>query len=122
MQMHRRMLLTLLALGWFAAVSSVARAADTDWPQWRGPLRTGSSPDADPPTRWSETQNVKWKVKLPGSGTSTPIVWGRQVFIQTAVPVGRVAQVTPVLQQRAPAPAPAEKFQFVLLCLDRATG
>src|SRR5262245_15386609 len=34
-----------------------------DWPQWRGPLRSGASPDAKPPLNWSETNNVKWKVK-----------------------------------------------------------
>ena len=71
-----------------------AQGRDTakDWPQWRGPLGTGAAPAADPPTSWSETQNVRWKVKLPGSGRSTPIVTGKYVFIQTAVPVARNAQ------------------------------
>src|SRR5687767_5479388 len=66
-----------------------AVGADNNWPQWRGPLGTGAAPDADPPTRWSETENVKWKVKLPGGGRSSPIVWDKYVFVQTAIPTGK---------------------------------
>lgn len=64
-------------------------AAEANWPQWRGPVANGTAPDANPPTTWSETEHVKWKVKLPGRGTSTPIVWGDQVFIQAVIPTGR---------------------------------
>ncbi|HTQ39777.1 MAG TPA: PQQ-binding-like beta-propeller repeat protein [Pirellulales bacterium] len=68
--------------------------SNQNWPQWRGPLGTGVAPDAHPPTAWSANldgtqKNIKWKVSLPGAGTSTPIVWSDQIFIQTAVPTGR---------------------------------
>src|SRR5688500_9196886 len=56
------------------------------WPQWRGPLATGVSPDANPPVEWSEERNVRWKLALPGKGHSTPIVWGDRVFLTAAVP------------------------------------
>src|SRR5438045_646139 len=59
------------------------------WPQWRGPLATGVAPLADPPTTWSETEHIKWKVKVPGSGDSTPVVWGDRVFLLTAIPTGK---------------------------------
>ena len=65
------------------------RAADDNWPQWRGTLMTGVSPTANPPIAWSETTNIKWKVKIPGRGLSTPLVWGDQIFIQTAIPVAK---------------------------------
>ena len=58
------------------------------WPQWRGPLATGVSPTAKPPTEWSETHNVRWKVALPGHGSASPIVWDDQVFILSAIPAG----------------------------------
>ena len=75
---------------------------ETDWPWWRGPMRNGiASSDQTPPLKWSETENVKWKVALPGVGTSTPIVWGDRVFLATAVKGG---------EGSAPAakPAPAQ--------------
>ena len=68
-----------------------AESADRDrfWPQWRGPLGTGAAaPDADPPTEWSETKNVKWKVEVPGLGSGTPVVWGDTIYVTTAVPTG----------------------------------
>ena len=58
------------------------------WPTWRGPLATGVADEADPPTEWSETTNIRWKVDVPGRGSSSPIVWGDRVFVLTAVPVG----------------------------------
>ena len=66
-----------------------AAGGEANWPQWRGPLANGVAPQGNPPTTWSETENVKWKVKLPGKGTGTPIIWGNQIFIQTAIPTGK---------------------------------
>src|SRR5687768_10425734 len=72
-----------------ASVSAQAAAVDENWGNWRGPLKTGVAPKADPLVKWTPTEGVKWKVKIPGRGTSTPIVWGDQVFIQTAIPTGK---------------------------------
>ena len=56
-----------------------------EWPWWRGPNRDGlADPNQDPPLSWSETENVLWKVKVPGRGHSSPIVFGDQVFLTTA--------------------------------------
>jgi outer membrane protein assembly factor BamB len=90
------------------STATPTRAAD-NWPQWRGPLGTGAAPAASPPVEWSETKNVKWKAKIPGDGTSTPIIWGNQVFIQTAIPTGKkVADATPKSEATPASPRPAE--------------
>jgi len=145
MKMRFRLPFFVFVLGVTVLIPGVgARAADDNWPQWRGPLGTGVAPTANPPTKWGETENVKWKVKLPGHGNSTPIVWDQFVFIQTAMPSSEAeaaradagadgAPVLPALLQDRPLPrggpggfgggaAPTEKYQFVLLCLDRGTG
>lgn len=104
--------------GWLAG-NTTAQAepeAEMFWPQWRGPLLTGEAPQADPPVAWSETQNVKWKAGIPGEGDSTPIVWGSRVFLLAAVPAGTNA-AAPATPQ-----APIGSYQFVVLCLDRASG
>ena len=59
-------------------------AAD-DWPQWRGPLGTGEAPGMTPPVHWSETRNVRWKVRLPGLGHSTPLIGDDTLYVTTAV-------------------------------------
>ncbi len=83
--------LILLTLG-VASLSLHAADPDQNWPQWRGPKANGTAPAAKPPVTWSETNNIKWKVKLPGSGTATPIIWEKQIFIQTAIPTGKKPQ------------------------------
>ncbi len=60
---------------------------EKNWPQWRGPHANGVSPNGNPPIDWSEDKNIKWKIEIPGYGHATPIVWGDQMFILTAIPV-----------------------------------
>ena len=54
----------VLSCGFLLLGMVEARAAEGDWPQWRGPLGTGVAPEADPPVESSETTNVRWKVAL----------------------------------------------------------
>src|SRR5207248_2845205 len=60
-------------------IAGVAHAGD--WPGWRGPGGLGVSPERNVPAKWSATENVRWKVPLPGTGASTPVVWGDRVFL-----------------------------------------
>ncbi len=78
----------LLCAALFLALPAVAQneaAAERFWPTWRGPTGNGVAPHGDPPTEWSETENIRWKVRIPGYGHATPIVWGDHVYVQTAV-------------------------------------
>jgi outer membrane protein assembly factor BamB len=59
-------------------------------------MMTGVAPHARPPIEWSESKNVRWKVKVPGKGSATPVAWGDRIYVLTAVPG----------EKRAPAPAP----------------
>jgi outer membrane protein assembly factor BamB len=52
-----------------------------NWPQWRGPTLNGTTAETNLPTKFSKTENVLWKVDLPGIGGSTPIVWEDKIFI-----------------------------------------
>ena len=58
---------------------------DENWHHWRGPHATGAAMNASPPTQWSESKNIRWKVPIPGIGHATPIIWEDMIFIQTAI-------------------------------------
>jgi len=101
-----------------------------NWPRWRGPNADGSSKTANPPTTWSEQRNIKWKIEIPGRGSSTPIVWEDNVFILTAIKTEREREAG---KKRAKIslgsligagvrPAQTHYHQFVVLCYDRKTG
>ena len=55
------------------------------WGQWRGPAAHGVAKHGNPPVKWSEAENIRWKVQIPGHGLSTPLVWGQAVYLQTAI-------------------------------------
>jgi outer membrane protein assembly factor BamB len=74
---------------------SAAAADDAWWPQWRGPLGNGTAPHADPPVSWSETENVRFKVEVPGRGLASPVVWGDRIFLLTTVAADPPAQEGP---------------------------
>src|SRR5262245_3389438 len=68
----------------FAAATLLATGGEgtlaENWPGWRGPSRNAVSGEKGLPLRWSATEGVRWKAPLPGSGVSSPIVWGDQVI------------------------------------------
>src|SRR4029079_2271800 len=69
-----------------SATSAIAATAERFWPQWRGPHATGVSKHANPPTEWSETKNIRWKVEIPCRGSSSPVIWGDRLYVLSAVP------------------------------------
>src|SRR5262249_27870136 len=52
-----------------------------DWMQFRGPRGSGTSDATGLPTTWSATENIVWRTKLPGPGTSCPIVVGKRIYL-----------------------------------------
>jgi len=82
-----RMIAAFLTL---AAIAVVARAAEKEgyWPQWRGPTGQGHASDERVPLEWSKDKNLAWKAKLPAGGHSTPVIWGRRLFVTCATASG----------------------------------
>ena len=90
------------------------------WPQWRGPHNTGVAPSGTPPLEWSETRNIRWKVPIAGRGSSSPVVWGDRIFVQTAIPAS--APSGPDSNRPMGAINPRQMHRFMLYAIDRVTG
>lgn len=106
-----------LALGWNLAEADAP--ADRYWPTWRGPEANGVSRHAIPPLEWSEQKNLRWRVEIPGRGSASPVVWGNQIFLLTAVPIGNTGK-----DPHAPRGGitPREPHRFLVMSIDRKTG
>lgn len=85
--MKRIAILTIciFALAGVVVLASQPVGFEKNWHHWRGPHATGAAANANPPTTWSETENIRWKVAIPGGGHAAPIIWEDKIFIQTAV-------------------------------------
>jgi outer membrane protein assembly factor BamB len=99
----------LLAL---MALSLATASAAADWPAFRGPQGDGTSKERGLPIKWGPKENVAWKIKLPGPGTSSPIAWGDRVFVTCYS--GYPDPGTPK--------GDLTKLRRHLLCVDRKTG
>ena len=121
--------LCVCALAVMAASASQPVDYEKNWHQWRGPHATGAAAsDANPPLTWSETENVRWKVAIPGMGHATPIVWEEKIFVQTAIQ-GEAQKVeepdddnpfSGFFRQRSG--GPTNTYQFALLAINRGDG
>jgi len=97
-----------------------------DWPYWRGLAADGMAV-GDAPLQWSDTQNIRWKAEIPGRGSSSPVIWGDQIFLTTAIKKGVSSEPAP---DATPAPkmrglttaGPQVEHSFEVLSIDRKTG
>ena len=83
------------------AITVGADADARNWPGFRGD-GTGISSAGRAPVSWSEREGIAWKQTLPGHGQSSPVVWGKHVYV-TAVEGD-------------------QKEKYLLLALDTDTG
>lgn len=74
-----------VCLIFLAAANDRLALAIENWPQWRGPLGTGTAADGTYPVRFSHKEGVVWKAPLPGVGNSTPAVWGERIFLTCGI-------------------------------------
>lgn len=105
-------------------VSLTLDASAQNWPQFRGPQATGVSSGKATPVSWDATksENVLWKIPIPGLGHSSPVVWGERVFVTTAVSAnakeetrfGLYGDVEPVKDDA--------KHAWKLYAIDKRTG
>lgn len=84
----------------FAPAAPIS-VSQSDWPWWRGVNRTNVAVSENVPVEFSDTENVLWKVQVPGRGHSSPTIVGDQIFLCTA---------------------DEAKQQQSVLCFDRRTG
>ncbi len=88
-------------LSLFFALCPLLSAFADNWPMWRGANGDGTTTESNLPEKWSQTENVVWKVALPERGNSTPVVWGDKVFVSQAI---------------------EKEGKRLLLCFDKKTG
>jgi outer membrane protein assembly factor BamB len=101
----------IIAIGLVMSLFS-AVCFGADWPGFRGPTGMGISEDKNIPLTWSDTKNIQWKIKLPGTGSSSPIVYGDKVFVTCYSGYGTEETRSAELKD----------LKRHLVCINRSTG
>lgn len=126
---HR--LLAFILIGGLFSGKPIFGEESQNWANWRGHESNGVSKTAKPPIEWSDSKNVQWKVKVPGRGSGSPIIWGDDVFVVSAISM--LGEVEPSPQQkpesrsnrrggRSRGSRSVTKMSFRLFCYDRNSG
>src|SRR4029450_9495916 len=79
-----------------AALTLAVVSADNNWPQFRGARAGVAADDPSLPDAWGPSQNIAWKIDVPGRSWSSPVVWGDHVFVTTAINTAEVETLLPV--------------------------
>src|SRR5215510_8007040 len=69
----------------FAALAFALRAPEENWPRFRGAEGGVAADNPSLPADWGPTQNIAWKIDVPGRSWSSPVVWGDHIFLTTAI-------------------------------------
>lgn len=98
-------------------------ASEANWPQFRGPLGRGASPEPGL-IQWNveNGENIRWQTPVPGLGHAAPILWGGRIYLATAVREGAKAELKLGVYGDVGSFTEKEPEQWHLLCLDEATG
>ena len=126
--MKKKLTLQITLVLTFTLLLTVPTISADNWPAWRGPDMSGISTNGNPPTKWSETENVKWKVELAGDPSdSTPIIWGDKLIFLEAVKTEKKGDSSASAPQssgrrRFGGRKPTNIYKFNVVCLNRKTG
>jgi outer membrane protein assembly factor BamB len=80
--MHARRIGEILIAGAIVSIVASLRASNDDWPQWRGPDRTGVVAVDAAPSEWPSELKKGWSVQV-GEGYSSPVTSGGRVFLHS---------------------------------------
>lgn len=127
--MRRSLTLPVLHLFTLLIFACVSTAQNLNWPQWRGPESAGISTEKNLPDEWSATKNVLWKTEIAGRGHSSPIIWGKKVFLTTSIEGDIIPDAKAIQHIRSgtiwvhPDSVAGNRYHTLkLLCLDRDSG
>ncbi len=117
---------TLLLLSILLAVVSVDAQTEynNQWPQFRGPFASGIVESNQLPDRWDITtgENILWKLKIPGLGHSSPVIWGDRLFITTAISGSGSDSLKVGLYGDIDEVGDRSEHEFRVYCIDKKSG
>ncbi len=100
-------------------------ALSANWPEWRGQDGQGHAEGSGYPQTWSESQNVTWRTNIPGRGWSSPVIWGNQIWLTTAIeiPISPQKEKERLKSNTSDQPLTLlEEVQLRAVCVDKISG
>jgi outer membrane protein assembly factor BamB len=104
-------------------VVAVAARGGDNWPSFRGGPQPTIAEESTLPDTWDKKTNVRWVTDIPGEGWSSPVVWGRKVFVTSALSDAKGPQHRKGLYiEDLKGTPPPGQIRWLVVCLDRDNG
>ncbi|MBP1674637.1 MAG: bamB 2 [Bacteroidetes bacterium] len=109
---------------WFTPLMHGQMLPERQWPGYRGYMASGVLDNANLPETFDfeKMENVKWKIKIPGMGISSPVIWGNKLFITTAISAGDKAGFKPGMYGDVTPVKDSSVHEWKVYCIDKTTG
>jgi outer membrane protein assembly factor BamB len=94
------------------------------WPSFRGPQASGIAERQNLPDVWNAKtgENILWRTPIPGLAHSSPVVWGNQIFVTSALSTDPKATFRPGLYGDGDASKDRSSHRWMVYALDKLTG
>ena len=116
----RRLILVVSAT---LSVCVAPASAGENWPAFRGGPQPTIADEITLPDSWDKSKNVVWSADIPGTGWSSPVVWGKRVYVTSVVSDAKGPEPRKGLYiEDVNGKAWPGKYRWLVTCLDRETG
>jgi outer membrane protein assembly factor BamB len=95
-----------------------------NWPSFRGTQASGTAEGQNLPDSWNGKtgENILWRTSIPGLAHSSPVVWGKRIFVTSAVSSDPKATFRPGLYGDGDASKDRSRHRWMIYALDKRTG
>ena len=124
MKIRTIFLVFFLNLFWYSSVLSGQILPERQWPGYRGYMASGVLENANLPETFdfAKMENIRWKVRIPGMGISSPVIWANRLFITTAVSAEDKAGFKPGLYGDVTPVNDTSVHEWKVYCIDKNKG
>jgi outer membrane protein assembly factor BamB len=97
---------------------------ERQWPSYRGYFSSGVLDNANLPDSFNVTTmfNIKWKIEIPGLGLSSPVIWGNNLFITTAISKTDKSGFKPGIYGDVSPVKDSSEHEWKVYCMDKNSG
>jgi outer membrane protein assembly factor BamB len=101
-----------------------SKTAKGIWPSFRGPQASGIAEGQNLPDAWNGKtgENILWRTPIPGLAHSSPVVWGKRIFLTSAVSSDSKATFRPGLYGDGDASKDRSRHRWMVYALDKYSG
>lgn len=124
MRLNKTAAIIFLLLAITVSISKSQVPTERQWPAFRGYMSSGVLDNAGLPDKFdvAKSENIRWKVEIPGMGLSSPVIWNDRLFLTSAVSTADKDGFRPGIYGDISPVKDSSVHNWIVFCIDKNTG